>query len=131
MKKISFLVIIFSFVFGCASMFGESQQMISIETHNGEKAKAKIETPDSTFVKEIPADITINKGWGSVKVTVEDECYLRTSEEVGDSIEPSFWLNIFNAYVGFFIDAATGAMWEYDSSTVVTLQEKDSPECVK
>lgn len=118
-------------VLGCASMFGESQQLISIETNTGEKAKAKIETSDSTFIKEIPAEITVNKGWGSVKVTVEDECYLRTTQDVGDSIEPAFWLNIFNFYLGWFIDLATGSMWEYDSSTVVTLQEKDGENCTK
>jgi hypothetical protein len=116
---------------GCATMFGESQQIVSIETHNGEKAKAKIETPDSTFVKEIPAQLTVNKGWGSVKVTVEDECYLRTTEEVGDSVEPAFWLNFFNIFVFWPVDVVTGAMWEYESSTVVTLQPKNTENCVE
>jgi len=128
MKNIIVVILSVSAV-GCASMFGESQQLISIETNTGEKAK--IETSDSTFIKEIPAEITVNKGWGSVKVTVEDECYLRTTQDVGDSIEPAFWLNIFNFYLGWFIDLATGSMWEYDSSTVVTLQEKDSENCTK
>ena len=130
MKNIIMMILSVS-VLGCASMFGESQQLISIETNTGEKAKAKIETSDSTFIKEIPAEITVNKGWGSVKVTVEDECYLRTTQDVGDSIEPAFWLNIFNFYLGWFIDLATGSMWEYDSSTVVTLQEKDGENCTK
>ena len=116
---------------GCATMFGESQQIVSIETHNGEKAKAKIETPDSTFVKEIPSQLTVNKGWGSVKVTVEDECYLRTTDEVGDSIEPAFWLNFLNGFLFWPVDVVTGAMWEYESSTVVTLQPKTTENCVE
>ena len=95
------------------------------------QAKAKIETPDSTFVKEIPAQLTVNKGWGSVKVTVEDECYLRTTEEVGDSVEPAFWLNFFNIFVFWPVDVVTGAMWEYESSTVVTLQPKTTENCVE
>ena len=114
---------------GCASMFGEGQQLISIETSTGEKAKAEIRTPNSTFKKEVPAQINVDKGWGKIIISVTDNCYKQSSVELDNGIEPAFWLNIFNGYIGFFIDVATGSMWEYDSNVSIELEKEDKEEC--
>ena len=126
MNKFWTIILLFNLV-GCASMFGEGQQFISIETSTGDKAKAEIRTPNSTFKKEIPAQINVDKGWGKVIISVNDDCYKQSSVELDNGIEPAFWLNIFNGYIGFFIDVATGSMWEYDSNVSVELEKSD--EC--
>ena len=129
MRNYSFLILLVFFASSCASMFGESQQMITIETSNGEKAKAVVTTPDATYKKEIPTQLTINKGWGDVRIQVDDPCYQSNSVEVGWGIEPAFWLNIFNGYIGWFIDVATGSFWEYESTAVVELNKSNNEEC--
>ena len=73
MRNYSFLILLIFFASSCASMFGESQQMITIETSNGEKAKAVVTTPDATYKKEIPTQLTINKGWGDVRIQVDGD----------------------------------------------------------
>ena len=131
MKKIICFFISLTFLGSCASMFGGSQQRINIETSTGEKARAQIITPNATFKKTIPAEINVDKGWGNVRVIVQDDCFSNSSIEVDNGIEPAFWLNILNGYFGFFVDVATGSMWEYDSNVSVDLEKKDSEDCPK
>ena len=126
---ISFLSILTILISGCATMFGRSEQTIAFETSTGEEAKVKIKTPDGTYTKTVPTKLTIEKSWGGVDITVVDECFSRTTAEVGSAIDNTFWLNFFNSFFFSWIDMVTAAMFEFDAVTVVDLDRKQTDEC--
>ena len=105
-------------------MFNGSSQTLRLE---GERdVKVLITTPSGSYEDELPATVVAKSSYSGVQVKVIDEKYNSTSQIVDKSIALSFFANIFNGFVGFIIDGATGSFWNYDDVTQITAVKKDN-----
>ena len=99
---------------GCATMFGDEQQIISFQSYvptqiilADDSGSRTLDTPDSTLIQ---------KGQTRLSYQVK-ECGLQ--QNVNRRITPTFWLNIVSFPLGSGVDYLSGAMWEYDSNVNV------------
>mgnify|MGYP003340733622 CR=1 FL=1 len=114
-------------VASCSTMFNSGSQPMQVVASDGKRHKVNITTPSGSYKANIPSTITASPStFKNVEVKIpSSDCYYPTSVTVGKTITASFWANIFNYGLGFIIDPLTGAMWNYDSISTLTISEKD------
>lgn len=103
---------------GCSTMINGTSQEIVISSDSYELSDIEIVQGKNKTDTTIPAWMTLyaeDKGV-LITVTTQGECVHSESTTLRKSVAKSYWLNIFNI-VGFFIDDATGAMWQYPERT--------------
>ncbi len=119
------LVISATALSACSTMFNSgSQTIIARSTGGKEGIQVEVTTPSGAYTTKLPATIAAESSWDGVKVRVIDKCYDSTATEVNKGITLSFWANIFNSGVGFFVDLATGKLWKYDTNVSVPVNAK-------
>ncbi|MFK7822815.1 MAG: hypothetical protein AB8G05_01560 [Oligoflexales bacterium] len=123
----NFFIVTSAFILtSCSTMFNSGTQSMQIVTSDGEKHKADIRTPSGSYSTEVPTTVTASpSSFNDVEISIQSsDCYNPTSIKVGKTIAASYWANIFNGY-GFLIDPLTGAMWNYDNISTLTVSKKD------
>ena len=114
---------------GCSTMINGTNQEIVISSDNYEVSDIEIVQGKHKTDTTIPAWMTLypeDKNMPII-VTTQGECVHSKSTTLRKSISKSYWLNIFNI-VGFFIDDATGAMWQYPERT--RIQVRKDYQCI-
>ncbi|MEH6346564.1 MAG: hypothetical protein V7785_15840 [Bermanella sp.] len=109
-------------VSGCSTMFNESEQNVRLNSYGNHNVPVSVLTPSGTYKDITPTIINIQPGAHSSDyiVQVDEPCYGVTKVVVKKELTASYWLNSLNL-VGFFIDYATGAMWNYEEKVVVPI----------
>ena len=105
---------------GCASLFGDSQQIVNVRASNGQSFEAQLS--DGTPFKG-PGTVALNKeGSQPVKVITNTRgCAPVTT--VDRQIEGIFWGNvILGGLLGSGTDYVTGKMWDYDTNVIIGCQ---------
>ena len=111
MKKIAIILLTSAALSGCASIIKGGSQNIDITTNNGQSVNATI------FTKSGIQETTI-----TVK---EGRCNKESVTTAKSRIQPWFWGNmITGGILGSTTDSLTGAMWQYDNTIVVNVDEK-------
>lgn len=110
-------------VSGCSTMFNESEQNVRLNSYGSHNVPVSVLTPSGTYKDITPTIINIQPGARSSDyiVQVDEPCYGDARVVIKKELAPSYWLNSLNL-VGFFIDFATGAMWNYEEKVVVPIQ---------
>lgn len=106
------IVLSIYFLAGCATMFNGGVQSISVVSDKS--VTVDIDVPDFNYNAPTPTVIkTTPSSSQDVRVTVNQDGYLRATTVVERSISPAYWFNALNVY-GFIIDYFTGNMWVYE-----------------
>lgn len=126
-------------VASCATMFNSGNQSMQVSSSDGKSHNVYVSTPDGTYTTQLPTTVVAPPStFQDVEIKIkEDKCLNPSSAKVDKGITLSFWANLLNVgffqlvggaagagLLGFAIDAASGAMWNYDSHTMVTVSKK-------
>jgi hypothetical protein len=113
------LALIFLGIQGCASILNDSNQNINVATSSGEKVTAKIDG----MPIEIPGVASVKRGKADKIITVDDPRCAGTTILPSD-VDNVFFINLLSGGVlGSTTDYATGRMWEYQETAVVSCRK--------
>ena len=126
MKKIAIILLTSAALSGCASIIKGGSQNIDITTNNGQSVNATIFTKSGIQETNIPQTIAVQKDSQDIAITVkEGRCNKESVTTAKSRIQPWFWGNmITGGILGSTTDSLTGAMWQYDNTIVVNVDEK-------
>ena len=126
MKKTAIILLTSAALSGCASIIKGGSQDIDITTNNGQSVNATIFTKSGIQETNIPQTIAVQKDSQDITITVKEGRCNRESVTIAKShIQPWFWGNmITGGILGSATDSLTGAMWQYDNTIVVNVDEK-------
>lgn len=112
---------------GCSTLINGTDHVVIIDNYYNEKERIKLNTPYSSHVDTMPAMLYISGGVqsGGYSIRLESECYNQQSLSINKTLRGSYWLNLFNV-VGFFVDYATGAMWEYPAKVHMPMSKNET-----
>jgi hypothetical protein len=122
-------IVLTALLSGCSTMINGTSQEIVISSDSYEVSDIEIVQGKNKTETSIPAWVTLHpedKG-SPIIVTTEGKCVHSESTTLRKGVAKSYWLNIFNI-VGFFIDDATGAMWQYPERT--RIQVRKDYQCI-
>ena len=111
---------------GCSTLINGTQQTITVTSLNYNNSKIQIETPSNKSIEVLPAQLYIypSDKKPPLTITTIGNCIKPDKVILRKQLADHYWLNIFNG-VGFFVDYATGAMWQYPKSTKIHTYRKD------
>jgi hypothetical protein len=126
MKKLGLVIGAGLLASSCATIFSGGTETVVINTSNNENnVEARIDSPQGSYNTTLPTTFTGKPKLGKeVVITVTDKCYQQTTTVVPESLDGIAFLNFFGL-VGWGVDAATGAMFDFDTPVTVNLQKKD------
>ncbi len=89
-----------------------------------ENIDIKVQAVNQRVSNRLPANLPVYAGNAKapITVTISQSCYEPTSVTLRKELADSYWLNVFNG-IGFFVDYATGAMWQYPEEVVVRVSK--------
>ncbi len=119
-------LIVFSLtISGCATLFRLENRKIRVDSIPSTPGiKIAITHPQHPLAGETPMEINSRDLHRDSTIRVTEPCYETTevSFEIGKSKAAS--LNIFNLGIGFLVDYANGALWQYRDTTAVPVLKK-------
>ncbi len=125
MKK-SLIAITLLCLTGCSTMFNGTSQTIQASTASFKNSDILVTLPTTQYVKPLPSELNIPPLESKLPITITPigDCIKPIKVAVHKELANSYWLNALNG-IGFFIDYATGAMWQYPESVKVGVYRKD------
>ena len=130
MRKLAIIILTSATLSGCASIMEGKSQNINITTSNGQNVEATVYTKAGIQEVRLPHHFAVQKDSQDITVNVkEGRCNKETTTVVKSRLEPWFWGNILSGgIIGSTTDSLTGAMWQYDDTVVVNINEKATCE---
>ena len=122
MKKVFLLLPIL--LTSCATLFSGTSKIVNIIPSDSDTDKVSIEIRNGELVQNttIPSVTTLKTKNQPVIITVKDKCYRQTTTVSNARINPIFLGNIIiGGITGTTTDAISGALWTYDDTIVVPL----------
>ncbi len=109
---------------GCSTMINGTSQSIALMSNDFENIDIKVQAVNQRVSNRLPANLPVYAGNAKapITVTISQSCYEPTSVTLRKELADSYWLNVFNG-IGFFVDYATGAMWQYPEEVVVRVSK--------
>jgi len=125
MKKVLSFIVMFGLT-GCSTMFNGTNQKINVTATNLDSENIKVTSSNIQYIETLPATLHTHPSDRKPPITIST---------IGDCINPgqiilrtkladSYWLNVLNG-IGFFIDFATGSMWQYPEAVQIEVRRKD------
>ena len=115
-KSLGILTIALS-ISGCATLFGQSSQVVNVRASNGQSFEAELSSGEPI---KAPGTVAIRKnGSEPVKIITNDRnCSPVTT--VDRTIAGVFWANVISGGIlGSGTDYITGKMWNYDTNVII------------
>jgi hypothetical protein len=130
MKQVVILCAL-SFLTGCASIAGERQQSVMVQTVYEDKevsgAGCMLTNDAGSWFVTTPASTPIHKSTGDLAITCKKEPLVGSQTVVSKS-NGIVWGNIlFGGVVGYVVDRNTGAGFDYPATATVTMRKIDAP----
>jgi hypothetical protein len=101
---------------GCASIMGDSSQVVSFDTPNCPEAKCTASNSKGTyFVNKTPGTITVNKAFGDLTVTCQKNGKSATSIHKSSSNIANYGNILFGGIPGALIDGGSGKGYDYQN----------------
>ena len=108
-------------VSGCASLFGDSQQLINVRASNNKAFEAQLSNGTPFDAPGVAA--FKKRSSHPVKVITNAEGCAPVTE-VDRQVAGIFWANIISGgLLGSGTDYVTGKMWEYDANVIISCRE--------
>lgn len=127
MKKISIFVLALA-VSGCASIIDGKHQNVNLVPSTSGKVVATVISPSGVQEVTLPAVIHTERSKEDIIVKIEEsKCYEESTQTVSSSVNPVILGNVITGgLLGSTTDVATGAAWEYDKSTIIYVNKKNT-----
>lgn len=123
--KILVVSVAVSLFSGCASIISGQNQNINLSTSNGKPVDAVVISKEGSQEVSLPAVINVKKSQENIIVQVKENNTTKASTTViPASLDLVFCLNYFTGFLGSTTDYVTGAMWEYEPTSVIIVNEK-------
>ena len=104
---------------GCASLFSDASQPVSIDTPSCKAAKCRATNADGVYyAAETPATIVVNKAFGDLTVICEKGDERATSVHKSSATATTFGNILMGGPVGALIDAGSGKGYQYPSMII-------------
>jgi len=89
-------------------------------------AKVEIKSDIATYNSQLPTQIAVYPESKKFPITITtlSECLTKKTVIIRKELASTYWLNVLNGF-GFFVDYATGAMWQYPEQTLINTQRID------
>ncbi len=125
MKKILALTSVLSMA-GCSTLMNGTSQEINVTTFTLQNSDIKVESSDTEYVDTLPATLHIYPSDKKLPLTITTlgECVQPNKVTLRKELADYYWLNALNGF-GFFVDYATGAMWQYPESAQIEVHSKE------
>ena len=133
MIKNIFLLIIFSFLTGCASITESKNQSMSVSTGDVTGAMCTLSnSKGSYYVNSTPGSVMVRNACDQLTVTCKKEGYVPANPAAGsiqDKSKGMAWGNIlFGGIIGIAVDRNTGAGCNYPQQNIIFPMQKVSAE---
>ena len=124
--RLTFLTVLaISFLSGCASIVGDSNQVVSIDTPNCPGAKCTASNSQGTyFVNQTPGTISINKAYSDLTVTCQKNGKSATSMHKSSANVANFGNILLGGIPGALVDGGSGKGYDYQNYLVNSLSCK-------
>ena len=133
MIKNIFLLIIFSFLTGCASITESKNQSMSVSTSDVTGAMCTLSnSKGSYYVNSTPGSVMVRNACDQLTVTCKKDGYVPANPAAGsiqDKSKGMAWGNIlFGGIIGIAVDRNTGAGCNYPQQNIIFPMQKVSAE---
>ena len=133
MIKNIFLLIIFSFLTGCASITESKNQSMSVSTGDVTGAMCTLSnSKGSYYVNSTPGSVMVRNACDQLTVTCKKDGYVPANPNAGsvqDKSKGMAWGNIiFGGIIGIAVDRQTGAGCTYPQQNIIFPLKKASVE---
>ena len=133
MIKNIFLLIIFSFLTGCASITESKNQSMSVSTGDVTGAMCTLSnSKGSYYVNSTPGSVMVRNACDQLTVTCKKDGYVPANPAAGsiqDKSKGMAWGNIlFGGVIGIAVDRNTGAGCNYPQQNIIFPMQKVSAE---
>ena len=133
MIKNIFLLIIFSFLTGCASITESKNQSMSVSTGDVTGAMCTLSnSKGSYYVNSTPGSVMVRNACDQLTVTCKKDGYVSANPAAGsiqDKSKGMAWGNIlFGGIIGIAVDRNTGAGCNYPQQNIIFPMQKVSAE---
>ena len=133
MIKNIFLLIIFSFLTGCASITESKNQSMSVSTGDVTGAMCTLSnSKGSYYVNSTPGSVMVRNACDQLTVTCKKDGYVPANPAAGsiqDKSKGMAWGNIlFGGIIGIAVDRNTGAGCNYPQQNIIFPMQKVSAE---
>lgn len=133
MIKNIFLLIIFSFLTGCASITESKNQSMSVSTSDVTGAMCTLSnSKGSYYVNSTPGSVMVRNACDQLTVTCKKDGYVPANPAAGsiqDKSKGMAWGNIlFGGIIGIAVDRNTGAGCTYPQQNIIFPMQKVSAE---
>ena len=133
MTKNIFLLIIFSFLTGCASISESKNQSMSVSTGDVTGAMCTLSNSKGTYyVNSTPGSVMVRNACDQLTVTCKKDGYVPANPAAGsiqDKSKGMAWGNIlFGGIIGIAVDRNTGAGCNYPQQNIIFPMQKVSAE---
>ena len=124
--KAVFLILIILVLPACATLVGDSQQIVSVETPFCPKAGCELRNDEGLyFIKETPETVTVNKSWNDLTIECSKDGYSK-AETWESSMNAGVMGNILiGGAIGILVDGMSGSGYDYDNAVVHPLRCTD------
>ncbi len=119
-------MIFFLLLPACATLTGDSTQIVSVETPFCPKAGCELRNDEGLyFIKETPGTVTVNKSWNDLTIECSKNGYSKT-EARESSMSAGVMGNILiGGGIGILVDGMSGSGYNYDNAIVHPLRCTD------
>jgi hypothetical protein len=125
MKKVLCFITIVGLT-GCSTILNGTNQKISVTSTNHDSENIKVTSSNIEYIETLPATLHAHPGDRKAPITISTigNCINHSQIILRTKLADSYWLNAFNG-IGFFIDYATGSMWQYPETAQIEVRRKD------
>ena len=112
---------------GCSTMVNGVNREISLNNSHMSKINTTLEYNDTKRSVEMPLTLNMysDNSRPFLSIAISDECYESKQYDIQSKLAVSYWLNVFNIF-GFFVDYATGAMWQLPESVILPVNRLEN-----
>ena len=111
---------------GCSTILNGTTQSINVATSSLDIENVIIESSGIHYRETLPTTLhidSIDKNY-PITISTTGNCINPNKIKLRKQIAHTYWLNAFNGF-GFFIDYATGSMWQYQDEVRFDVRRKD------
>jgi len=112
---------------GCSTMMNGVNKEVKVVNSDMAGLSVIIEYDGVKTSEEIPSTFTLfpDKERQSISIAISDGCYEEKTHKIQSQLAISYWLNVLNI-IGFFVDYATGAMWQLPEYVILPVNRLEN-----